>query len=247
MSRSPVVMVMAMSALSPALALAAPPTAISNTIPYRVSAPVATGRDGNATVVSRALIARDGTTSVEIATAPFDVGPQDAITHLLIKALTPSGAVAFARAYNDTIPKGWTVLTFNDLVRDQALWLEAHVDDRSLPRTDVVILSDVVRRRPDVRVDAVIAPTQVAPNVPVTMTATLDEHNGDVGAHASCVLLVDGAEVDWINGVWIDAGDTVSCAFTHVFDAGSHTIRVAASDVNPADWDASNNARERTI
>jgi len=248
MPRLPVAMVMAMSVLSPATALCEPPARTSNAVPYRVSVPVATGREGTATVASRALMNRDGTTTVEIATAPFDFGPTDAITHLLFKALTPSGDVAFARTYNDTIPNGYVALTFSDLVREQVLQLQAHVDDRLNPRTDVVSVTDVVRRRPDVRVTAIAAPAQAATNVPVVLTATLDEHNGDVGTYASCVLLVDGAEVDWIVGVWIDAGDTVSCAFTHRFDtSGSHTIRVAAIDVNPADWDTSNNALGQAI
>jgi hypothetical protein len=108
-------------------------------------------------------------------------------------------------------------------------------------------VNDVVRRRPDVRVDA-ISPGAVAANVPAVISATIDEHNGDVGARANCVLFVDGIEVDRLDRFWVDAGDSVTCAFTHLFDTdGSHAVRVWITDVDPGDWDSSNNVMERTI
>jgi hypothetical protein len=57
------------------------------------------------------------------------------------------------------------------------------------------------------------------------------------------VLYVDDAEVDRARGIWVDTGDTVSCAFTHVFDApGERSLRVVAADVIPGDWDLDNNS-----
>ncbi|MGI9166054.1 MAG: hypothetical protein ACR2G5_06670 [Pyrinomonadaceae bacterium] len=43
------------------------------------------------------------------------------------------------------------------------------------------------------------------------------ELKGDVGATADLILYADGVEVDRANGVWVDAGGTVSCVFTHTF------------------------------
>jgi hypothetical protein len=248
MTRSLVGIVIAVLALSSTAAFAEPPAAVSNTVPYRVTVPVATGRDGTATVVSRALIAHDGTTTIDIATAPFGTPAEDAITRILIRALTPSGATVFTRTYDDAIPNGSVAWTFDDLLAGQTVHLDVHVNDRALPRTDLVEIDELVRRRPDLRVEMIRAPRQVVTDAPTVITATIDEHNGDVGARANCVLLVDDIEVDRIGGMWVDAGDSVSCAFTHAFAAdGSHTVRVAVTDVDPADWDASNNALERTV
>jgi hypothetical protein len=76
----------------------------------------------------------------------------------------------------------------------------------------------------------------------------VSEGNGDVGARTDCVLYVDGAEADRARGIWVDAGDAVSCAFLHTFaSAGEYRVRVAAEGVNPADFDPSNNAAEGTL
>src|SRR5205085_343557 len=85
-------------------------------------------------------------------------------------------------------------------------------------------------------------------DVPVTLLATVGEGNGDVGARTDCVLYVDGVEADRARGIWVDAGDQVSCAFLHTFTSeGDHALRVAAEGVNPADFDLSNNAAVGTI
>lgn len=248
MRRSIAGIVIALSLLRPVTAAAAPPQSVPNAVPYRVSAPVATGRDGTASVSSRALMSADGTTTIELATAPFGTEPQDAISTVLLKAIAPSGRILFTRVFNDTVWSGRVAWTFGDLVLGQAISLEAHVNDRILPRTDVATIDDVVRRRPDLRVIDVRVPAQTNPGVATVIRATIDEHNADIGARANCILSVDGQEVDRIDGLWVDAGDAVSCLFTHAFiNDGAHAVRVAVADVDPGDWDTSNNALDRTV
>jgi hypothetical protein len=82
---------------------------------------------------------------------------------------------------------------------------------------------------------------------PVTVMATISEINGDTGARAACKLYVDGTRVDEAQNIWIDAGDTVNCAFSTVFTAGTHKLSVTASSVVPSDWDRANNVAEAEI
>src|SRR5436190_16678411 len=153
--------------LASGTAFAEPPARISNAIPYRVTVPPATGRAGNATVFSRALLARDGTTTVEIATAPFATTPLDGISKIQVKALAPSDDVVFVRNANAPAAGGAIRWAFDDLVLAQPLRLDVHVDDHTSSRTEVVTVDDIVRRRPDVRVIALSIPRQTLMNLPV--------------------------------------------------------------------------------
>jgi hypothetical protein len=83
---------------------------------------------------------------------------------------------------------------------------------------------------------------------PVNISANIVELNGDASATTTCVLEVDGNNVDQAKNVYVDAGGSVSCAFVYTFsDTGSHTIQVSAGNVLPADWDTSNNSASGAI
>ena len=75
------------------------------------------------------------------------------------------------------------------------------------------------------------------------LASTISELNGDAGATATCLLLVDGVEADRAEGIYVDSGSAVTCAFAHAFDAtGAHALEVRVADVVPGDWDTANNA-----
>ncbi|HEX8905297.1 MAG TPA: hypothetical protein VF771_10670, partial [Longimicrobiaceae bacterium] len=100
---------------------------------------------------------------------------------------------------------------------------------------------------PDLRAELHAAP-RTRTGFPVTITAEVAELNGDVGARADCVLYVDGAEADRANGIWVDAGDAVGCAFSHTFTTpGTKLLRVEVANVSPGDFEPSNNAASGTI
>jgi hypothetical protein len=78
-------------------------------------------------------------------------------------------------------------------------------------------------------------------NSPVSLSAVIAERMGDVGAHADCVLLVDGAQVDGAT-IWVDANSVVTCRFGYKFTAtGTHSVAVRVQNVAPGDFDPSNN------
>jgi hypothetical protein len=143
---------------------------------------------------------------------------------------------------------GSVAYNYEDLRRGQPLEVQANVRGIDEHRTDVVTVRDAVRARPDLAVASVTAPQTVTRNMLVNIAAVLAELNGDAGARADCVLYADEVEVDRAEGIWVDAGDEVSCAFTHVFDTlGTRTLRVAALSVTPGDWDEANNSATASI
>ena len=240
-------MLCAVTALVPGTLLAQEPRRAPNAVPYRVTAPGVSGRAGNATVYTRALVAKDGFGTVEISTAPLDTWATLPITFVQVRGLRPSGGVAFARNFTD-VRQGSLLWPNAPLAPGQKLQLDVHVDDNTVPRTDVAFLEDVVRRRPDLRVIDVKVQPRVRTGVPAIITATVNENNGEVGARANCTLFVDDVQVDEVQNMWVDRGDRVSCAFSHAFGSeGAHAVRVAVTAVQPGDWDNDNNTFERTV
>ena len=105
-----------------------------------------------------------------------------------------------------------------------------------------------MKLRPDLAVRSLTGPPQAYVNTSVVFQAVVSEQNQDVGAHADCVLSVDGQPVDSAVAIWVDAGQSVSCMFEYTFSAtGTHAVSIAVVNVVPGDFDTSNNTAQTTI
>jgi hypothetical protein len=136
-----------------------------------------------------------------------------------------------------------TRVTMNDVARGQRLRVQANVTGIDPNRTDVVTVDTHVKLRPDPAVIEVNGLSNAHVHVPVNIGALLRELNGDVGATANCVLYIDGVEVDRVQGLWIDAGSAIDCAFKHTFtEVGAHEVTILVENVAPGDFDHTNNA-----
>lgn len=227
------------------------PVVYPNTTPYRSSgAAPATGRSGNATLSARALLDKSGGTELEVSTGALDSSatPPGNLARVQVKVFEPgSKKLASVDNHNDLSGGGYAQYSYDGLVRHQALQVQANVTgiDR---RTDVVTVSETVKLRPDLVMGVVALPGKALVNTVVEIAAPVSEVNGDVGAHADCQLFVDGSQVDAANGIWVDAGGTVTCRFSYEFGAvGKHTVTVTAANVVPGDFDPSNNSASATI
>lgn len=206
-----------------------------------------TGRSGSAVINSRALLAKDGTTLVEATTGTLDAQPGPGnIRHVTTTVTTVDGTAQPTNAYNG-LSGGYWNHTYSGLARNETIKVDTNVRDID-PRNDAVTTIDSVKLRPDLAATSLSGPARAYRNKPVTFTAVVHEANGDVGAHADCVLSADGQQVDQAQGIWVDAGSTVSCAFQTTFATlGTHHVSVAVTNVVPGDWDLSNNHAETTI
>lgn len=220
------------------------PTLVPNTVKYRDSGgKPSTGRSGSAALQAFALVDKAGRTDLEFRAIPADPDKwwlTGTLTRAQVKALDADGTVMFTYNRNQLDAQG-TVAQFNSLRAGQYLQVQANVTGIDPHRTDVVTVTERIRRRPDLAVQLEMA-TEVLAGQSVPIHATIMELNGDVGTYAQCMLLVDGRMVDWAMGVWIDAGDAVTCAFTHTFAPGTHEVQVATAAADLRDWDESNNA-----
>lgn len=237
----------AVLAVSVAGAFAAePPTTTPNSAKYRDNGiKPATGRSGSASLQVRALIAKDLTTEVEATTGDLEAGTSRGnIGKTQVKIATNPSALN----YNNLTGGGYWTATYSGVPHRTSVQVQANVSGIDPRRTDVVTTTTTTALRPDLAVQSLNGPAGGRPQVPVTFTATVAELNGDVGARADCVLTVNGTTATQYSGIWVDAGGTVSCSFSHTFtDPGTYAIGVSAANVNPGDWDTANNTATTSI
>jgi hypothetical protein len=224
------------------------PTFVSNAVKYRdLGAKPATGRSGSSTLAVRALLGRDGGTDLEVTTGTFDPVPTATrpLTRVQVKQLDSAGSPLRTLNYNALSGGGTAAFRYDGLSRGGKLQVQGNVTEGQ--RTDVVTVTGTVLLRPDLRV-RLEAPANAAVGMPTNFVAVVSEGNGDVGARADCVLYVDGVEADRAPGIWVDAGDAVSCLLSHSFaTVGEKHLRVEVAGVEPADFDPSNNHADATV
>jgi hypothetical protein len=204
----------------------------------------ATGRSGSASLTTRALLSKDGTTTVEMTTGGLDGGETRPgnINKTQLKPLDENGNALYARNYTG-LQGGYFMTTVNDLHRGQQLQAQANINGVETGRTNVVTVVETVKLRPNLAAMDLSAPAKGAPGSPINISVVVREVNGDAGATANVILYADGVAVDRANNVWVDAGGTVSCVFTHKFtSAGTKQLEVKVEGATPGDYDVSNNA-----
>jgi hypothetical protein len=210
----------------------------------------ATGRSGSASLTARALLGKDGTTTVEMTTGGLDGGGAQPgnINKARLKPLDENGEALYARNYTGLVSGGYFKAAVNDLHRGQQVQAQANIDGIDASRTDVVTVVETVKLRPDLAPTDLSAPARGVPGSPLNVSVVVRELWGDSGATADLVLYADGVEVDRAKGVWVDAGGTVSCVFTHTFtSAGTKQLEVKAEGAAPGDYDLSNNAAAGSV
>ena len=200
----------------------------------------AAGRSGSAAIEVRALMAGTGVTRVQVTTGTFDGGTA---TGAIEKAQLTLVGVQSQAIKDKLAPAAPTwEHSLSGLAPGDQVQVQANVRALTGHRIEVVTGTATVVRLPDIAVGPASAPATAIAGVPVVITASVREVNGDLGARTTCVLLVDNAVADQAEGVWVNAGDEVTCQFSHAFlTAGQHEFRVQANSVAPDDWDLANN------
>lgn len=225
----------------------------SSATKYRERYPAWFGTSSTVKLTARLLYAADGTTELVATTGDIDAtvpGPGNLIG-LLMTAADGRGRIVYSNLFGNSNGTGRFSKVFTGLVPGQPFFLQGIVlqkDKYGRLGIYYVNVNARVQRRPDLYVHDIIAPSRVPVNVPAQITAVVSELNGHVGARTDCVMYVNGVEEDRAPGIWVDSGDSVSCAFTHTFDAvGTASIKVRADLVKPAEWDYANNEASTSV
>jgi len=225
----------------------AQPALYPNTRKYRdTGARPATGRSGSATVQMRALRGVSGTTDVEVTTGSFDGGASGSGTLGMVQVKSLANGTSFT-SNQVGLTSGSASFPYQGIAHGTPVNVQAIVRSADGGRSDVVSVADVVHFRPDLYAE-IQGPAGAPVGGAINFFATIGERLGELGARASCVAYVDGAEVDRANNIWIDAGGAVVCMFTITFATkGTHNVEVRVENVRPGDFDYSNNSASRTV
>ena len=207
----------------------------------------AVGRSGTASVSMRALLGASGTTDVEVTTGSFEDGSSASGSFSMVQVKSEANGVAFT-SNNTGLTSASATFAYAGLSHGATVNVRAVVRGIDGRRSDVVTVDDQVRFRPDLVVYDLEGPAAAPLGGAVNFYATLGEQMGDLGARASCVLYVDGAPTDRADNIWVDAHGVVSCLLTHVFATkGTHALAVRIENVQPGDYDNSNNGATSSI
>ena len=208
----------------------------------------ATASAGSASISVRSLLGRSGKTDVEVTTGTFDGGAATGtLSSVQVKGYDPKGIQLFTST-NTGLSGSTGSFQYSNLTRGSGVQVKANVRGVSGSSTTVVTVSDVVHLRPDLAALSVQTPAKALVSTPVAINAFIMERNGEVGARVSCVLYVDGTQADRSDGIWVDAGGTVDCAMAHAFsNAGTHALELRVENVQPGDYDVSNNSATTSI
>lgn len=203
---------------------------------------------GSSTISTRSLLGKNGKTDVEVTTGTFDGGAATgALSSVQVKGYDPRGVQLFTST-NNGLSGSTATFSYSNLTRGSGVQVKANVRRSGSSTTDVVTVSDVVHLRPDLVGLRIDGPAIALIGGPVTFHAFVIERLGDVGARASCVLYVDGTAVDRLDGIWVDAGGNVECRMAHAFNnVGNHAIELRVENVNPGDYDDTNNSATASI
>jgi hypothetical protein len=200
------------------------------------SLPHATGRSGSARLAARALLGADGVTRLLVTTGSVD-DPDRAPGQLVkvqLKVYLADGTKLFTQNHQRFTTGGSYEFRLPGVPYGARIDVQANVRGIDRNRTDVVEVTETVKLGAALGV-TIDPPAQVITGVPTVITGTVRETNGQVGTYTSCVLVVDGVEVDRIDHIWVDAGDVVTCAFTYTFqNDGTHNVQIRL-DAGPGD------------
>jgi hypothetical protein len=239
--------------LSASLAFAGSPLFTPNSVKYRdTGIKPAGGRSGSATITAQALTQLSGNTLLYVRSyaAGDDIttaSPRGNLAQVQVKILKANSAKQQTDVYKKDFGPS-KVFAYGGLTFGRPFQVQANVNAIDRKRNDVVTVTDTVRLAPDLTVGPIGAPSSVPINAAIHVNAYVSEINGDVGARTTCVLSVDGHDVDFIPNVWVNAGGEVACTFPLTLTTvGDHQLSIRADNVDPGDYDPGNNSATATV
>jgi hypothetical protein len=210
--------------------------------PYSISVTAMQDINANTDVTITTHVEQDGLTAPELS------------KHIQMKSFDTDNELRWTQNYQNATLNvnadntSSITYTYTDMERYQPTKIIELVQNDQITKTKVLRGNSTVLFRPDITVASLDAPAQVVVNDLVNITAMIEELNGDLGADSTIELSLDGTVLDSATGVNLSANSDAAVTMVTSFDtAGTYTLTVNAKDINPGDYDMSNNSNTITI
>lgn len=221
-------------------------------------APAAKTGHGNVkpyTLSATAMLDATGKTDVALSVNVVDArfSAPTLASHIQLKSFDTAGNLRWTKNSKDVAltPAGNVATVtqpFTDLLRAQPFNAFVQVQTAQTVNKENLEVAVAVKLRPDVTVDSITSPARIVVNQVVNFAALVRELNGDLGASARVQLRENGNVIDTVPTVAVSGRGSASAVFSALFTTpGTRTLTVTADDVNPGDYDLSNNTRSVTI
>lgn len=188
-------------------------------------------------------------TDVQLTVSPLLPGytAPTVANQTLLRSRKISGQLGWSKSFKSVplAPSGGSsvgTLAFTDLLHGQKIEAQVTVPNSKNKQAEVIRADGRVLLRPDLAVGLPTGPTIVNTRRIVNISAPVMELQGDLGASADAVLFIDGVAVDQVQGLKVAAASQVGVVFATRFQtAGIHQLKIRVQNVNPGDFDYSNN------
>jgi hypothetical protein len=199
------------------------------------------------------LINQDGTTDVivgvdvlEPETSTFT--PPSLAKHIQMKTFDTDGVLQWTQNYQDApltieATSSHVAYQYVDVLRHQPIRTQVQVQNEQTTDTEVLRAVGTALLRPDLAVIQVEAPDSAPVGSLLNITATIEELNRDLGANATVTLSDSTGVIDTVEGEYYSPAATHSLHFVAEAPtvAGTYTLTVNVGDVDPNDYDQTNN------
>jgi hypothetical protein len=210
--------------------------------PFSISVTAMQDVNANTDVTITTHVEQDGLTAPDLS------------KHIQMKSFDTEGELRWTQNYQNAALNvagdntSSVTYTYTDMERHQPAKIIELVQTDEITKTKVLRGNSTVLFRPDITVTSVSAPAQVVVNDLVNITALIEELNGDLGADSTIELSLDGTVLDSASSVVLNPNSDAAVTMVTSFDtAGTYTLTVNAKDINPGDYDMSNNSNTVTI
>jgi len=163
---------------------------------------------------------------------------------LQVKILNEEGDVVFIKNLSAVhVTDGKVCMTVPELQALMPVEVQVHIKTAKTVDEEVLRAKTRVLLRPDLIVNMVQAPAQVAPNAPFNIEAVIREVNMHLGATANVSLWEGETVLATATGIVVGAGSQVSVLFQGVnfAELGTHDLTIKISDAIPDEYNTENN------
>ena len=197
--------------------------------------------------ISATAVKGQSTTDLCVAiqtTDAIDYPIPGSLKKLQVKILNEEGDVVFIKNLSAVhVTDGKVCMTVPELQALMPVEVQVHIKTAKTVDEEVLRAKTRVLLRPDLIVNMVQAPAQVAPNAPFNIEAVIREVNLHLGATANVSLWEGETVLATATGIVVGAGSQVSVLFQGVnfAELGTHDLTIKISDAVPDEYNTENN------